>query len=318
MRSALDMPHLELLIAVADSGSLNAAAEQLGLTQPALTYRLREAERRLGAALFVMGQGRRLRMTPSAERLLPSARRVLEELLRAEGDVHRFSGGIRYVVRVGVQGLLCPHWLPHFLRFLGQRADEITIELVPAALHRPLDALARGVVDVAVGYGTAVPKDWYNFVLFGDTLAAALPNGHPLAARRALAACDFAGETYVTHGPALEQSLEYQAVLAAAGVAPSVAIKSASLDAALDYVAAGLGVTIAGGREIARWRSRGRVEERPLDGAPVDIVWWAATGPERHAGSPGDTVADYLSLWCQEIMPNLVDGTDQPMAAGTA
>ena len=158
MRCALDVPHLELLIAVVDNGSLNGAAQELGLTQPALTYRLREAERRLGAALFVKGRGRgrRLRMTPSAERLLPSARRALEELAHAERDVHRFSGGIRYVVKVGVQGLLCPPWLPLFLRFLGQRADEITVELVPAALHQPIDALARGSVDMAIAYGRAV------------------------------------------------------------------------------------------------------------------------------------------------------------------
>ena len=54
MPTALDMPHLELLVAVAESGSLNGAAAELGLTQPALSYRLREAERRLGAPLFVM------------------------------------------------------------------------------------------------------------------------------------------------------------------------------------------------------------------------------------------------------------------------
>jgi LysR family transcriptional regulator for metE and metH len=312
MRCALDVPHLELLIAVADCGSLNGAAEQLGLTQPALTYRLREAERRLDAVLFVKGQGRRLRMTPSAERLLPSARRILDELARAEGDVHRFSGGIRYVVRLGVQGLLCPPWLPLFLSFLAQRADEIAVELVPAALHRPLEALARGLVDVAVGYETSVPRDWYNFVLFSDTLAAALPRDHPLTARPALAAGDFASLTYVTHGPSLEQSMEYQTVLQAKGVAPSGVIKSACLDGALDSVAAGLGVTIAGRREIARWRSKGHVEDRLLDGAPVEIVWWAATGSQRRPGSPSDTVADFLSLWCQEIMPNLPDGPGQP------
>ncbi len=305
MRTALDVPHLELLIAVADTGSLNGAAGELGVTQPALTYRLREAERRLGAPLFVKGRGRRLRMTPSAERLLPSARRVLEELAHAERDIHRFAGGIRYVVKVGVEGQLCPTWLPHFLKFLGQRAGEITVELVPGALQQPMEALARGTVDVAIGYGAAVPEGWRSFELFGDSLVAALPAGHDLAARASIGAQDFAEQTFVTPGPALERAFGYQAVLEGAGVAPGHVLKSASIDGALSYVAVGLGLTLTGARDVVRWQADGRVVARPLEGASVDFVWWAAARPDEHGGSPAYFVADHLSLWCQEIMPNL-------------
>ena len=305
MRSALDVPHLELLIAVADNGSLNGAASELGVTQPALTYRLREAERRLGAPLFVKGRGRRLRMTPSAERLLPSARRVLAELAHAERDIHRFAGGIRYVVKVGVEGQLCPPWLPLFVKFLGERAGEITVELVPDALQDPTGALTRGTVDMAIGYGSAVPQGWRSFELYGDTLVVALPADHDLTARSSIGARDFAEQTYVTPGPAVERAFGYQAVLEGAGVAPGRILKAASLDGALAYVAAGLGLTLVGARDVARWQTDGRVVVRPLDRAPVEFVWWAAARPDEHGGSPAFFVADHLSLWCQEIMPNL-------------
>ncbi len=305
MPTALDVPHLELLVAVADSGSLNNAAQDLGVTQPALTYRLREAERRLGAPLFVKGRGKRLRMTPSAERLLPSARRVLDELARAEHDVHRFAGGIHYVVRVGVADRLCPSWLPSFVRFLAERNGEITIDLVPAALHTPAEALARGTADVVIGHGAAKPAGRQNFELFRDTLVAIVPADHALAAQQAFDADMIAGETYVSAAPVFERSIAHQALLSDADVAPAQVLKAASADGVLAYVAAGLGISLVGARDAETLRRGGQVAVLPLDGKTCDIVWWAATRPDEHGGSPGFFVADHLSLWCQEIMPNL-------------
>ncbi len=305
MPTALDVPHLELLVAVADGGSLNGAAQELGVTQPALTYRLREAERRLGAPLFVKGRGKRLRMTPSAERLLPSARRVLDELARAEHDVHRFAGGIRYVVKLGVDDRLCPSWLPAFLKFLAERNGEITIDLVPAALHAPVDALARGGVDVAIAHGPVKPAGRQHFELFRDTLVAVMPAGHGLAAKTAVAPGDLADQTYVSAAPVLERSMAYQAFLLDAGIAPAQVLKAASSDGVLAYVAAGLGIGLVGARDAEGWVKNGHVVVLPLTGAPVDIIWWAAVRPDEHGGSPAYFVADHLSLWCQDIMPNV-------------
>lgn len=304
MPTALDVPHLELLVAVADSGSLNNAAQELGVTQPALTYRLREAERRLGAPLFVKGRGKRLRMTPSAERLLPSARRVLDELARAEHDVHRFAGGIHYVVRVGVADRLCPVWLPPFIKFLAERNDEITIDLVPTALHAPAEALARGAADVVISHDSAKPAGRQNFELFRDTLVAVLPADHTLAGQPAFDAGMIAGETVVTDAPVFERSFAHQTFLADAATAPAQVLKAASTDGVLAYVAAGLGIALVGARDAETLGRSGQVAVLPLAGKAIEIVWWAGTRADEHGGSPGFFVADHLSLWCQDIMPH--------------
>ncbi|MEH6526786.1 MAG: LysR family transcriptional regulator, partial [Sneathiella sp.] len=64
----IDWRHYQLLLAIRDTGGLTAAAKQLGVTQPAASHQIREAERRLGLQL-VERQGRLLVLTPAGEKL---------------------------------------------------------------------------------------------------------------------------------------------------------------------------------------------------------------------------------------------------------
>lgn len=102
----------------------------LGLTQPALSYRLKAAERRLGLPLFVKAQGHKVQMTVAATWLLPTASMVLREVARAEEDIRRLSVGFHYLLRLGVEsrlGFLC---LPRFLARLGQEHPALEVDLV--------------------------------------------------------------------------------------------------------------------------------------------------------------------------------------------
>ena len=114
MSPRLDIRHLQMLVEIARTGNVTRAAETIGLTQSALTHRIREAERRLGLTLYTR-VGRGLRMTPAGETLAYCAERVLEELERAEHDAVEMSRGIDHVVRIGIGAYTRYHWLPAFL-----------------------------------------------------------------------------------------------------------------------------------------------------------------------------------------------------------
>src|SRR5882762_10185349 len=95
----LEIRHLRLLAEVAQTGSVTEAGRRLHLTQSALSHQLRDAEEKLGTALFLR-LGKRMVLTPAGEKLLDSARKVLDELHSAETMIEGLNGGTRGVIRV--------------------------------------------------------------------------------------------------------------------------------------------------------------------------------------------------------------------------
>src|ERR1700754_1512705 len=90
----LEIRHLRLLAAVAATGSVTEAGKRLHLTQSALSHQLRDAEGRLGTALFLR-LGKRMVLTPAGEKLLCSAQRILAELKSAEEQIEGLNGDTR-------------------------------------------------------------------------------------------------------------------------------------------------------------------------------------------------------------------------------
>src|ERR1700743_790162 len=98
----LEVRHLKLLTAVADSGSVTEAGKRLFLTQSALSHQLRDAEQKLGTALFLR-LGKKMVLTPAGEKLLLCARRVLEELRATEAQIDGLNGNTRGVIRLSTE-----------------------------------------------------------------------------------------------------------------------------------------------------------------------------------------------------------------------
>src|SRR5688572_14551999 len=82
----LDLRHLRLVAAMAESGGQTRAARRLNVTQSALSHQLRDLESRVCAPLFIRAS-RRMILTPVGERILASARRVLHEVETLERDL---------------------------------------------------------------------------------------------------------------------------------------------------------------------------------------------------------------------------------------
>ncbi|HLY57885.1 MAG TPA: LysR family transcriptional regulator, partial [Stellaceae bacterium] len=179
----LEIRHLEVLLAVQRLPSLTQAAQRLGVTQSALSHRIREAERRLGIQLCER-HNRALRLTPAGERIAAGAKAILRDLEELERQAQLSPSGISHILKIGSRAYSCYRWLPEFLKHFRTVEPGLAVEFVDDAATRPFEALEEDLVDVSIQSGTATARGIERVHLFRDELVAILPPQHPKAAQR--------------------------------------------------------------------------------------------------------------------------------------
>jgi DNA-binding transcriptional LysR family regulator len=176
--------HLQVLVRVAELGSVRRAAESIDMTQPAVTHVLADLESLLGAALFHR-HARGMRATPVGLAMLPLARRVLgmmddsAELVAAM--TARADGVVRVAAIAGAMAGLMVRAIPAF----GRARPDILVQLQEADAARQGEMVARGEVDLALCRAPQVLPDGWTFTpLLADRFAIIAGPQHPLARRR--------------------------------------------------------------------------------------------------------------------------------------
>jgi DNA-binding transcriptional LysR family regulator len=184
MNRALVDPHdLAMLVRVVDAGSVTRAAEELNVTQPAVTQHLRRLERTLGVRL-VERRGRGLGLTDAGRAVLPLARKTLQLLERIPVVVSEAQGLLRGEIILGasttIGEFVLPKRLSAFARTYPHMAVRLHIANTQAIVERVLDhTLHAGFVGLRPTSTALVTLPF----LRDEIVLVAAPT-HPLAGRR--------------------------------------------------------------------------------------------------------------------------------------
>ena len=250
----IELRHLRMIQALAETGSVSAAAERVHLTQSALSHQLGALERYFGVSVLDRSK-RPLRLTAAGERLLMAARRVLPEVEAARAEVLRLSSNhAPEQLRIAVECHSCFDWLMPAMDAYRDEHPEAELDLVSGFLPEPLDLLLDGRADLAVVSEVRYWPGVSYLPLFRYEIVALLAPGHVLADKPCLEAVDFAGQTLITY-PVPDQALDVvQRVLKPAGVSP--ARRTAELTVAiLQLVASRRGLAA-----LPRWAAQAQIE----------------------------------------------------------
>lgn len=136
--------------AIADTGSLRAAARALGLAQPAITRSIQDLEHDLGAQLFVRS-ARGVKLTPIGESFLVRARKILGEVRRGKEEVTQLQGRLEgtLVASFSIAGHMAI--LGPVLRRFRQRYPKVRLRIIEGLLPALESDLIAGNVDFYVG-----------------------------------------------------------------------------------------------------------------------------------------------------------------------
>jgi len=241
----MELRQLRHFLAVAESGSFSAAADQVYVSQSALTRSIQHLEVTLGGPLLRRGM-RRTVPTAAGEQLLQFARMILQDCTEAAAEVQAIKSGAVGEVTLGFDPLLAFHVLDTALARLSALAPGVAIRALQGPSADLIAAIDAGTMDFAI---TRLSDDMPGREhLACDLLLSLEPvivagRKHPLARRRALEAKDLIGSMWlVADDP---ESVElHERFVAANGIPPSRAVRTNSLAMIRDQVLGGTFLSI--------------------------------------------------------------------------
>ena len=224
----MKLHHFEEVVAIAERGSVRAAARHLQIAQPALTRSLALLERELGAPLFER-RARGVVATPLGQAFVLRARSVLAEIRRTREEVEQLRGAGTGTVTVGLSIAAHLALLPSSLRPFRTRYPDIRLHIIEGFYPTLETGLRDGSIDFYIGpdAGAQLVPELSRTVLFENRRVILCRAGHPRVGATSLAELD--GEDWITTSITADASNEIGAFFARHRLPqPRLAVRSQS------------------------------------------------------------------------------------------
>jgi DNA-binding transcriptional LysR family regulator len=239
----IDFDGLQAFVCVAELGSFVKAAQQLHLTQTALTRRIQKLEGLLDTRLLDRTT-RKVELTATGRDFLPQARHLVLDATRTlerVRDKAQLGGGHFTLACVPS---LTTHVLPELIRAYAQQSPGNTLRLLDASSHDVRAAVLDGQAELGIAINGEQHAELEEVALFEDPLTLLCPTPHTLQARTTVSWTDLQGIDLIVVSSfmATRMFLDYQ--LAQRGIRLSGHYEVQHHATAINLVAAGVGCAI--------------------------------------------------------------------------
>ena len=222
---------------------LSAAAEQLSVTQSAVSVLIRQLEESLGTRLFDRTT-RSLRPTPAAQEAIVVAERILRDVDLLGAGLRELSELRRGSLSLAVTPTLGEILLPGAVQLFRERHPEIRLSIDDCSPDQFVSRVLGEHVDLGIGTPERAAADVDTAKLLSDHLALVCREDHPLARRRSVRWSDLQGHPVITVRPGYGIRPLIDSAAANAGVMLEVVSEVNFLSTALWMVQSGLGAAV--------------------------------------------------------------------------
>jgi DNA-binding transcriptional LysR family regulator len=192
----MDLRQLEIIRAIADTGSFTAAGEKLHVSQSAISRQILLLEEELGESVFHR-IGRRIRITPAGEALLQLSHRVFHDLQETVTAISEKQESLRGALRLVGGMTVCLYVFPTLLSEVRRVHPNLDLKVTVGSTERSIAMLRSGAGDLGL---LTLPTDASDLisvpVLEEELLVATYPN-HPLAMKRRIAPTDLNKQPFI-------------------------------------------------------------------------------------------------------------------------
>lgn len=263
---------LRLFLALADHGSVTAAARATHVTQPTASMQLKELASAVGLPLFEV-IGRRVHLTAVGEELARSARAMVDEWAGFAQRVDGMKGLMRGQLRVAVVST-AKYFVPRLLGAFCSQYPDVDIALEVLNRDGVVQRLQGNLDDLYIMSMPPQNMDLADLVFMANPLVLLAPAGHRLAGlRHKLALADLAIERFILRERGSGTRMAVDAHFKQHRFTPQVRLELGSNEAIKQAVAAGMGVSVISRHALGNLEAGEGVSVLQVDGFPIDSQW---------------------------------------------
>ncbi|WP_374203824.1 LysR family transcriptional regulator [Pseudonocardia sp. ICBG601] len=260
-----DLVPYDLLVSVATLGSMGRAAAAHGISQAAVSARVRTLEAALGLTLLERSP-RGTRLTPDGALVVERARAVLDAAHALDEGVAALRTDRAARLRVAASFTVAEYLLPRWLVALRAELPGTAVTLTSHNTAEVVDDVRSGDADLGFVEGPDLPADLDGQVVGRDRLVLVVAPDHPWARRRAVDAARLATTPLVAREPG---SGTREFLERALGTVASPVLELGSTTAIKNAVAGGAGPAVISGLAVAAEVAAGTLRTVPVRGADL-------------------------------------------------
>jgi DNA-binding transcriptional LysR family regulator len=247
----MDLRQLEILQAIAETGSFTACGRKLHVSQSAISRQILLLEAELGEPLFLR-VGRQVRMTPAAESLVQLGQRVFLDVRETVGAITDRTRELRGTLRLAGGMTVCLYVFPPLLKHLRRVHPLLDVRLTVALAGRSVQEIRAGRIDAGLLTLPVAEGDLVTVPALREELLLVTAPAHQLAKRRKVTPRDLAGQPFVLFelGSATRKVIDQ--FFASEKIEPTVVMDTENVEIIKAMVKTGLGIGIVPYQAIAR------------------------------------------------------------------
>ncbi len=247
----MDLRQLEIIRAIAETGSFTAAGHKLHVSQSAISRQILLLEDELKTPVFLR-IGRRIRITPAGDSLLQLSHRIFQDLNDTVAAISDSQETLRGTVRILGGMTVCLYVFPSLLTEITRQHPGVEIKIISDSTDRCLQHLRAGTGDLALLTLPIKDADMATVPVLQEELLLVTAAKHPLSRKRKVSAQDLADQPFVLFEAGSNTRRVVDEYFAAEEIEPRIVMETENVEILKALVRSGLGITIVSYQSVAR------------------------------------------------------------------
>lgn len=288
----LTLRQLKVFESVARHLNYTRAAEELFLTQPAVSMQVKQLERHLGVALFEQ-LGKRIHLTEAGQEVLAYARTVTQQLDELESVLNRIKGLSGGKLRISV-ATTANYFIPTLLGTFSRRYPEVTVSLDVTNREALLQQLSENTVDLVIMGQPPSGLDVEAEAFMENPLVIVAPPGHPLAHQKKIPLKRLQEEVFLVREPGSGTRSAMERFFAEREIHLKTGMEVGSNEAIKQSVQAGLGLGLLSRATIEQELELKRLVVLDVAEFPIMRHWYLVHRRGKRLSAVAEVFKDFM------------------------